>query len=72
MEHEREVYEYEKQHIVLKIEGEDQKLKNEMTVNDFKNTFVPLGSALVLESSHNGLPFYPLQICNHPDIPYKP
>ena len=42
-----------------------------MALNDFKNTFIPLGSALVLESTHNGLPFYPLQICNHPDVEYK-
>ena len=44
MEKEREVYEYEKQHIVLKIDGEDHKLKNSMTLNEFKSTFIPLGS----------------------------
>jgi hypothetical protein len=57
---------------VLNIEGEDHRLKSSMSLSDFKSTFIPVGSSLVLESSHNGLPYYPLQIVNHPDIECKP
>ncbi len=34
--------------------------------------FIPEGTALVLESSHNGMPYYPMQIYNNADLPYKP
>jgi hypothetical protein len=43
-----------------------------MIIEEFKSLFIPEATALVLQSSHNGLPYYPMQICNHPDIIYKP
>lgn len=49
MAKEREVYETEKKHIILNINGSDHKLKAETTINDFKQTYIPQGCALVLE-----------------------
>jgi hypothetical protein len=71
MSKERELYEEEKSQIILIIEGEEHKLRTSMSIDDFKQAFVPEGSALVLESEHNGLPFYPMQVANHPSITYK-
>lgn len=36
MAKEREVYESEKKHIILNINGNDHKLKAETTINEFK------------------------------------
>lgn len=66
------MYEFEKQHIVLKIEGEEHKLKTSLPINELKDMFIPQGISLVLESSHNSLPYYPMEIRNHPDTVYKP
>ena len=71
MAKEREVYQTEKKHIILNINGSDHKLKAETTINDFKQTYIPQGCALVLEHQHNGLPYYPLQIVNSNDVVYQ-
>lgn len=56
----------------MKIKGEAHKLKTSLPVSEFINLFVPVGHALVQESEHNGLPYYPMQFINHPDISYAP
>ena len=54
--------------MILNIEGEDHKLKTDMSLADLKQAFIPEGTALVMESEHNGLPYYPMQVTNHPDV----
>ena len=68
---ERELYEIEKHQLILNIEGEDHKLKTDMTITDLKEAFIAEGTALVMQSEHNGLPYYPMQVANHPDVVYK-
>ena len=43
-----------------------------MTIADLKEAFIAEGTALVMESENNGLPYYPMQVANHPDVAYKP
>lgn len=54
----------------MKIKGEPQKLKTSLPISEFIQLFIPAGYALVQESEHNGLPYYPMQFINHPDIIY--
>lgn len=35
-----------------------------MAISQFLDTFVPKGCAIVQESVHNGLPYYPMQFMN--------
>ena len=72
MEKERVSYEEQKQHMLMTIEGEKHRLKTRMKLSEFKANFVPVGSALVMETTHNGLPYYPMQLCNHADKPHQP
>ena len=42
-----------------------------MSINDLKEAFIPEGSAIVMQSEHNGLPYYPMEVVNSQEVFYK-
>ena len=56
MKKERELYEIEKKHIVLNIEGKDHRMRTDMLMTEFRKQFVEKDKFLILESEYNGLP----------------
>jgi hypothetical protein len=45
----------------LKINGNDIKLHVKTKINDLLEKYCPEGFSLVMESTHNGLPYYPME-----------